>query len=457
MVGRQLKKEIFCGIYDIMEKNGNINIYWKDEDNVNGEMMDHKILYARTLGALEIHYGGEPWGLPASAGGKVMQLLLLLIWGGEGGISRVKLQDFLYDRRTTDAANALRITASRLRKMLSQSSLPQGEYVVADKTKYYLKSGGGGVKIQMDACLMEEYYNQAIGTADDLERQRLLENACQLYKGEFLPVMSGEEWVESLRSHYQEIYFNCVRETFLLMKRHRDYDKMLKLCDEAMEAYPLAEWGEQKIEVLLAQKSYGDALRTYEYMTRKFIYETGGIPSESILHQLKQIGSQIEHMAGDIDDIRKSLLEDEWSAGAYYCTYPGFVDCFRMGCRAVERGKRKAFLIVCTIRDGKDRPVEDSSKLREYGDVLCEIVHVSLRRGDIYTKYSPDQVLIIANDLKEDKCRIVENRIISGMRQHYGQKVSLHIQSINLDEWIAQTGAPEGGQKGKRSVKRKKQ
>lgn len=143
MVGRQLKKEIFCGIYDIMEKNGNINIYWKAGDNVNGEMMDHKLLYARTLGALEIHYGGEPWGLPASAGGKVMQLLLLLIWGGEGGISRVKLQDFLYDRRTTDAANALRITASRLRKMLSQSSLPQGEYVVADKTKYYLKSGGG--------------------------------------------------------------------------------------------------------------------------------------------------------------------------------------------------------------------------------------------------------------------------------------------------------------------------
>ena len=53
-------------------------------------------LYARTLGTLEILYNGEPWELPMSVKGKVMQLFLLLIWAGENGLSRVKLQDFLY-------------------------------------------------------------------------------------------------------------------------------------------------------------------------------------------------------------------------------------------------------------------------------------------------------------------------------------------------------------------------
>ena len=48
-------------------------------------------LYARTLGTLEILYNGEPWELPMSVKGKVMQLFLLLIWAGENGISRVKL------------------------------------------------------------------------------------------------------------------------------------------------------------------------------------------------------------------------------------------------------------------------------------------------------------------------------------------------------------------------------
>ncbi len=101
-------------------------------------------LYARTLGTLEILYNGEPWELPMSVKGKVMQLFLLLIWAGENGLSRVKLQDFLYDRRSTDAANALRITTTRLRKILSQSVLPLGEYVVVEKNTYYLKMGRVG-------------------------------------------------------------------------------------------------------------------------------------------------------------------------------------------------------------------------------------------------------------------------------------------------------------------------
>lgn len=405
----------------------------KSQDNNSG------ILYARTLGTLELCYHGEPWKLPVSAGGKVMQLLLLLVWAGQDGISRVKLQDYLYDRRNTDAANALRITASRLRKMLSQSTLPHDEYVVVVKNTYYLTAGGMGTAGQMDAVLMEKHYNCAMEEECDEERQKLLEYACSLYEGEFLPVLSGEVWVESLRSHYQEIYFKSVREACRIMKKHRDYEKVLKLCDAAIETYPLVEWAEKKIEALLALKRYGEALKTYEYVTRKFIDETGSAPSDQVLDHFRQISSQIEHTAGGVEDIRKNLDEGKWSPGAYYCTYPGFVDCFRMEIRSVERGRRRGFLIVCTIRDGKDCPVEDSHKLQDYGDTLCEVVHASLRRGDIYTKYSPDQVLVLANDLKDDKCRIVENRIASGMRRHYGQKVSLLIQSINLKDWCLKT------------------
>ena len=79
-----------------------------------------------------------------SVKGKVMQLFLLLIWAGENGLSRVKLQDFLYDRRSTDAANALRITTTRLRKILSQSVLPLGEYVVVEKKYILFENGESG-------------------------------------------------------------------------------------------------------------------------------------------------------------------------------------------------------------------------------------------------------------------------------------------------------------------------
>lgn len=101
-------------------------------------------------------------------------------------------------------------------------------------------------------------------------------------------------------------------------------------------------------------------------------------------------------------------------------------------------------------RDGKDCPVEDGRKLQEYEDALCEVVHSTLRRGDVYTKYGPDQILILANELREDKCSIVENRIVSGMRRRYGQKVSLHIENVNLKDWCP------GTEKGKEDNRREK-
>lgn len=403
------------------------------DDGKSGQT--EKVFLARTLGLMDIRYGGESLRLPVSSGGKVIQLLLLLILAGDNGISRMNLQDALFDRRNTDAANALRITATRLRKVLGQSGLPEDTYVTVEKSMYYLKPGNGNLRIQMDAVLMEKIYYQALEIEDERERQKKLEAACSLYRGEFLPAMSGEVWVETLRSRFQDIYFKSVREACAVMKKHKDYEKILKLCDSALEVYPLAEWTEWKIEALTALKRYGEARRAYELAVQRFMDEAGNIPPVHVLTSIREIGEQIEHLPGEVEDIRKELMEEEWSAGAYRCTYPGFVDCFRMIVRSVERGKKNGFLIICTIRDGRDGPVEDSGKLQTYGDMLCEVIHECLRRGDIFTKYSPDQVLIIANDLKGDKCRIVENRIISGMHRRCGQKVSMHIQDISLRDW----------------------
>ena len=125
------------------------------------EETEGKELYVCTLGTLDARYGGEPLDIPLSAGGKVIQLFLLLIWAGKEGISRVKLQDSLYDRKNTDAANALRITVSRLRKMLSQSILQDKIKIEVYKSTYYLNVYDEHLKIGMDAVLMDNYYQQS--------------------------------------------------------------------------------------------------------------------------------------------------------------------------------------------------------------------------------------------------------------------------------------------------------
>ena len=81
-----------------------------------------RALYIQTLGTMRLTSGDEIISLHTSITGKACQLFLLLAYAGTKGITRTALQDALYDRKTTDAANALRINASRLRKLLMQES-----------------------------------------------------------------------------------------------------------------------------------------------------------------------------------------------------------------------------------------------------------------------------------------------------------------------------------------------
>ena len=98
-----------------------------------------------------------------------------------------------------------------------------------------------------------------------------------------------------------------MREACRLMKLHRDHQKIVRLCDAATAAYPWQSGRSKKIGALLALKRYGDALKTYGYVTQNLLDETGSIPSDHVLAYFKQIGSQIEHVNGGLKEIRGIL------------------------------------------------------------------------------------------------------------------------------------------------------
>ena len=116
------------------------------------------------------------------------------------------------------------------------------------KNTYYLKMGKvGGENLNSRWTLLSW---KIIITGLWKQKMKLhascFEQACRLYGGEFLPVLSGEVWAESLRSHYQDIYFKGVREACRLMKNHRDHQKIVRLCDAATAAYPPGRVGGAK-------------------------------------------------------------------------------------------------------------------------------------------------------------------------------------------------------------------
>ena len=83
-------------------------------------MSDHlPVLKVRLFGGFSASYGEIPVSFGRNTTTKAMKLLQILLYHGDTGISRDKLLDELYGREElADAANNLRVTAHRLKKII---------------------------------------------------------------------------------------------------------------------------------------------------------------------------------------------------------------------------------------------------------------------------------------------------------------------------------------------------
>lgn len=395
-----------------------------------------RTLYIQTLGTVRLTLGGRTISLHTSITGKAFQLFLLLAYTGTKGITRTALQDALYDRKTTDAANALRINASRLRKLLLQSELPEHNYIVVDKNIYYLTEPEYTGDFQVDVVLLEQLWEKIQKETEISAKRELLEKACKLYEGEFLPALSGEVWVENLRGRFQEIYFNCVQFLCEILKQQQDYKSLVRVTADAMRLYPTEEWAKLKMDGFVGLQKYKEAMEAYKDAVKDIFSEQGMAVSDQMWERFKSLNQYIENQPRNLENIKEWLCEKERIPGAYCCSYPGFIDCYRMEARAAERKKRHGMLMICTIRDRQGAVITEAEKLQEYMDKLDQCVCVTLRRGDIYTRYSKDQILILVNDLKPEKAVSVENRIIGAFRKEAQGKAEILTESISLKEWL---------------------
>ena len=101
-------------------------------------MSDHlPVLKVRLFGGFSASYGEIPVSFGRNTTTKAMKLLQILLYHGDTGISRDKLLDELYGREElADAANNLRVTAHRLKKIIVDAGLPSHDYINIKKGIY---------------------------------------------------------------------------------------------------------------------------------------------------------------------------------------------------------------------------------------------------------------------------------------------------------------------------------
>ena len=374
-------------------------------------------LQVQTLGVFSVTYDGRPLSFAKNTSTKAMKLLQILLYYSETGIARERLLDHLFGfEEMANSSNNLRVTVHRLKKILHDAGLPEYEYINIKKGIYKWESP---MKLTLDVFEMRKLLAKAEQESDEEEKMKLLEAICHLYRGTFLPDMAGADWALVEDIYYKNLYSKALTEVCEWKIQNREYESALKLCTPACEMYPFDEWQSIKIECYIGMNHYKEALKEYEDTAKLFFEELGISPSEKMMKQFEKMSRQMNYKPQDINEITNGLREEAEERGAFYCSYPSFRDSYRLLSRIMERNGQSVYLMICSITNGKGKPIDNEEKLELMSQELHWAIKLALRRGDSFTKYNPSQFLLLLVGTNKENCTIIFDRILKNFTQNH--------------------------------------
>ena len=112
----------------------------------------------------------------------------------------------------------------------------------------------------------------------------------------------------------------------------------------------------------------------------------------------------------------KKNLEEEPADGAMYCSIDYFKFLFNLQKRKSLRNNENDYLCIITINRSGNIYYEPELK-KSLGDVFL-VIEKSLRKGDVFTSWNENQILIILHDVKEEGTEVIKERLVNNLRDY---------------------------------------
>ncbi len=364
---------------------------------------DEEKLQVKMLGGFLISYQNHPVTFGRGSATKAVQLLQILFLHLNDGISKEELLQLLYDWETVaDRNGSLNSMIYRLKKQLTAAGLPGQEFIS-------IKNGicrWSGLPVEIDMLRFETVIKQAEGAAEE-EKLDLLQTAFSLYQGEFLPQSSYEVWAAAEGARLKKLYYSCIEQLCQFLDRRREYRKLLDVYRKVTEIYPYEEWQVREVECLIRMGNYKEAYELYLETEQLYSEELNLPPTRRMMEQLEIMRSKLINKEDSFERIKRALNERSPLGGAYFCPYPSFVDFYHIARRNRGRSAVQTFLMMCAVSSHR----AEEKRKEEAGRNLCTAISQVLQQGDVYTRFSSSQYLILLNGIQDEHCTMIFERI----------------------------------------------
>jgi len=366
------------------------------------------------LGGFTIISDGNRITEQARKSSKVWRLLQYLITNRYRSVSQDELLEVFCDEDLqVNPGSVLRTMVYRARGALEKSGLGCADKLIIAKSGGY--SWNNSIHCTTDIEEFERLIKKAgVEGTDTKSRLELLLQAAGLYKGDFLPNSTGDLWVIPLVRYYRTLYLGCVHDAADLLDGFGRHTEAEELCTKALCIDPFDEQLiEHHLKALITQEKTDEALKVYKKMETMF-YDVLGVNFSDNLRALyikiqhQNIKSQIT-----LEDLLEEWLSDADFSGAYYCDASIFKTLVQIEARSVPRSGRTAFIIRF---DTKHEPkVKDGGIMKQLGLAIPKC----LRMGDLFTRSSPNQYMILLYSLTQEDCQMLISRILRAIDSKY--------------------------------------
>jgi DNA-binding SARP family transcriptional activator len=365
------------------------------------------------LGGFELRINDITVNESMNRSGKMRALLAYLILRRNRNVPQSELIDLLWpDDKSSNPINALKTLLYRTRMSLGP--------ILGDDVKLVLSRRGSylwnpEIKCTVDVEELETLCRELENTATDEEQKLdICRQIAYLYKGDFLPKLSEMIWVVTNSAHYHALYLNAIQKFSDMLVAEELWSELSNLCTKALDIDPFDErLHALLVTSLLRQGNSAAALGHYETAT-DFLYKNLGVrPSENLRSLYIEImnHNRIYDADTDMDTLLDNLRDAANEPGAFICD-PGFFKlAYRLEARRAARNGSSVHIALLTVTSS-DNSAPPLRLLNSAMNYLLEAIKIGLRKGDVASRYSGAQYVLMLPTVNFEDGQIVVNRIL---------------------------------------------
>lgn len=376
------------------------------------ETNEQRTVRVYTLGRFEIQVAGKTLADDINRSRRIWNLLAYIITHRGRNITQSEFIETMWpDDDSGNPANSLKTLLYRARATLSDAFGEEAHFLLSQRGSY---SWNNEYVCIVDSEEFERLCKQAESPAiGDEERTAIYQKATSLYQGDFLPKLSDQMWVIPLMAHYQSLYLNAVKKYAALLIDAGKYKELTDLCSKALTIDSMDE--QLHTYLILSYTGQGNdaaALSHYEVATDMMYRYLGVQPSDALRSAYLQIMQNRQRMETDLSIIQDNLRELSRQTGAFVCDYGFFREAYRLEARRAEREGSSVHIALITVTSPDDT-VPELNRLNDTMEQLLEAIVFNLRRGDVVSRYSGAQYVVMLPSANYEDSEMVVGRILS--------------------------------------------